>query len=148
MLVVEGPLDTNYTGVVGGKLVSASAEAEASAEQQGRPQHKIALIQVDHMLSNGADQDVVVNVTASEQARSLTRCRAGAGRGVLQARSSLTIKLPALALTWTLCGKLGGLGSCASCDTIAAASPCMCLILPQPAHDKVVWRRRTLWRAA
>ena len=71
MLVVEGPLDTNYTGVVGGKLVSASAEAEASAEQQGRPQHKIALIEVDHMLSNGADQDVVVNVTASEQARSL-----------------------------------------------------------------------------
>ena len=111
MLVVEGPLDTNYTGVVGGKLVSVSAEAEASAEQQGRPQHKIALIEVDHMLSNGADQDVVVNVTASEQARLLTRCHADAGRGVVQARNSVTIKQPALALTCTVAREFGGLGS-------------------------------------
>lgn len=102
MLVVEGPLDTNYTGVVGGKLVSASAEAEASAEQQGRPQHKIALIEVDHMLSNGADQDVVVNVTASEQARlpATTQVPEGSHASPQQ----FEIKLPALASTCTLCG--------------------------------------------
>ena len=68
----------------------------------------------------------------------------------MQARNSVTIELPALALICTVCGNLSGVGLYAFCDTMAATSPCMCmcLILPQPAHEKGVWRRRTLWRAA
>lgn len=67
-LVVEGPKDTNYTGVAGGQLMSASVEAADSAAEQGRPQHSVALISVDNP-SSGATHDIVLNVTASEQAR-------------------------------------------------------------------------------
>ena len=67
-LVVEGPKDTNYTGISGGQLMSASVEAADSAAEQGRPQHSVALISVDNP-SSGATHDIVLNVTASEQAR-------------------------------------------------------------------------------
>lgn len=70
-LVIEAPADTNFTGVAGGQLLSASVEAEASAAEQGRPARGIALIQVDGALQPGAMLSVVVNVTAAEQARGL-----------------------------------------------------------------------------
>ncbi|KAK9822485.1 hypothetical protein WJX81_001062 [Elliptochloris bilobata] len=100
MLVVEGPLDSNYTGVAGGRLVITSVEAEASAEQQGRARHGVALIEIDHGLSNGRSTDVVINVTASEQdfvARHLTLNGAGCKLLHRQARSvpvNLTTTLP------------------------------------------------------
>jgi DNA-binding protein H-NS len=73
MLVIEAPADTMFNSVAGGRLMSASAEAEASAAAQDRPAHSIALIQVDGALAHGAMLDVVVNVTAAEQARRSAR---------------------------------------------------------------------------
>ncbi len=53
-------------------------EAEASAAEQGRPARGIALIQVDGALQPGAMLNVVVNVTAAEQARPHTARAAAA----------------------------------------------------------------------
>lgn len=69
VLMVEGPGNAEITGVAGGQLLGALVESQGTAAAAGHDQRNVAVVLLEHRLSGGAAPDVLLNVTAVEQAR-------------------------------------------------------------------------------
>lgn len=69
MLLVEGPGNAEFTGVAGGQLLGALVESQGTAAAEGHEQRNVAVVLLEHRLSGGAAPDVLLNITAAEQAR-------------------------------------------------------------------------------
>ena len=69
MLLVEGPGNAEFTGAAGGQLLGALVESQGTAAAEGHAPHNVAVVLLEHRLSGGAAPDVLLNITAEEQAR-------------------------------------------------------------------------------
>ena len=81
VLLVEGPGNAEITGVAGGQLLGALVESEGTAAAEGHAQRNVAVVLLEHRLSGGAAPDVLLNVTAAEQARPDPRAHAAHAEG-------------------------------------------------------------------